>query len=494
MVHRSPIIVLGGLFILGSVLVAAPVHGDEVDDYVRATMKEQKIPGLSIAIVRDREPVRVQGYGLANIELEVPVTRDTIFQTGSVGKQFTAAGILLLAEDGNLKLDDPLALHFPSAPATWHPITIRHLLTHTSGLKDYGEEEIDFRRDYTEKELLEIAWKVPLEFEPGTQWSYSNTGYMVLGILTSKLAGMHWSKFQKQRIFEPLGMATARVISESDIVENRADGYEKNEEGELQNQEWVAPALNTLADGAVYVTARDMVAWDAALRERKLLSEASYDEWWTPVSLGDGITFPYGFGWSLNEQRGRRLIEHGGSWQGFRAAIARYVEDGLTVVVLANAAGTPTEAIAHEIAGIVDDDLRLPDPDTPGDDPDPQRTARLEGVLKAWSEWRTTPDMGRGLAATASGSVRESYGRWRTGDQLAKMKSFSWLADDDLSSRPMELRGETVTRIVHYVLATLDARRVYRFYLTADGKVADFGSERRSLTAPGLADMQPLAN
>jgi CubicO group peptidase (beta-lactamase class C family) len=467
------------LIILGWALVAAPVHGDEVDDFVRATMEELKIPGLSIAIVRDGEPVRAQGYGLANVELEVSVTPDTIFQTGSVGKQFTAAGILLLAEDGKLKLDDPLALHFPSAPAAWHRITIRHLLTHTSGLKDYGEEEIDFRRDYTEKELLEIDWKVPLEFEPGSQWSYSNTGYMILGILTSKLADMHWSEFQKQRIFEPAGMTVTRVISESEIVKNRADGYEKNEEDELRNQEWVAPTLNTLADGAVYVTARDMAAWDAALRERKLLSEASYDAWWTPVSLGDGITFPYGFGWSLNEQRGRRLIEHGGSWQGFRAAIARYVEDGLTVVVLANAAGTPTEAIAHEIAGIVDDDLRLPDPDAPGADPNPQRTARLEGLLKAWSEWRTTPEMGRGLAATASGSVRESHGRWRTGDQLAKKKSFTWLGDDDLGSRSMERRGETVTRIAHYALVTEDARRVYRFYLTADGKVADFGSERR---------------
>jgi len=477
--HHSPIFVYSGLFALLCVLVAAPAHGDEVDDYVLATMEELKIPGLSIAIVQDGKPARLQGYGLANVELEVPVTPDTIFQTGSVGKQFTAAGILLLAEEGQLRLDDPLALHFPSAPAPCHRITIRHLLTHTSGLKDYGEDEIDFRRDYTEKELLEIDWNVPLEFEPGTQWSYSNTGYTILGILTSKLADMHWSEFQKQRIFEPAGMTTARVISESDIVKNRADGYHRDKEGKLQNQEWVAPTLNTLADGAVYVTVRDMVAWDAALRERRLLSEKSYDAWWTPVSLGDGITYPYGFGWSLEEQRGRRLIEHGGSWQGFRAAIARYVEDGLTVIVLANLAGTPTEAIAHEIAGIVDDDLRLPDPEVPGVDPDPQRTARLEALLKAWSEWRTTPEMGRGLAATASGSTREAYGRWRTGDVLKKKKSFSWLGDDDLESRPMERRGETVTRIAHYALVTEDARRVYRFYFTADGTVADFGAEQR---------------
>jgi len=477
--HRSPGILRGGLLILGCALVAAPVCSDEVDDFVRATMEKHKTPGIAIAIVRDGEPARVQGYGLANIELEVPVTPATIFQTASVGKQFTAAGILALAEEGKLKLDDPLALHFPSTPATWHRITIRHLLTHTSGISDSSDHLYDELRDYTEEEHLEISLKLPLEFAPGSQWSYCNTGYIILGILTSKLTDMHWSAFLKQRILEPAGMTTARVISESDIIKNRADGYERNEDGELRNQEWVPPSDNTLADGSLYVTARDMVAWDAALRERRLLSEASYDAWWTPVSLGDGITYPYGFGWSLSEQRGRRLIEHGGSWQGFRSAIARYVDDKLTVVVLANAAGTPTEAIAHEIAGMLDDDLRLPDPKAPGVDPDLQRTARLEDVLQAWAESRATPEMGRGLAATASGSNREAFDRRRTGRLLKNKKSFYWLEDDDLGSSSLERLGETVTRIAHYALVTENARRVYSFYLTADGKVADFGAQRR---------------
>jgi len=476
--HRSPSIWRSGLLILGCALVAAPVCSDEVDDFVRATMEEREIPGIAIAIVRDGEPARVQGYGLANIELEVPVTPETIFQTASVGKQFTAAVILLLAEEGKLKLDDPLALHFPSTPATWHRITIRHLLTNTSGISDSSDHLYE-QRDYTEREHLEISWKLPLEFAAGSQWGYSNTGYLILGILASELTGMHWSEFLKQRIFEPAGMTTARVISESDIIKNRADGYERNADGELRNQKWIPPSDNTLADGSLYVTARDMVAWDAALRERRLLSEASYDAWWTPVSLGDGITYPYGFGWELTEQRGRRLIEHGGSWQGFRSAIARYVEDKLTVVVLANAAGSPTETIAHEIAGMVDDDLRLPDPRTPGVDPDPQRTARLEDILQAWAEGRATPEMGRGLAATASGSARESFSRRRTGRLLERKKSFSWLEDDDLGSSSLEWSGETVTRIAHYAFVTEDARLVYRFYLTADGKVADFGSERR---------------
>jgi CubicO group peptidase (beta-lactamase class C family) len=465
--------------ILISLAAGTSAHADAVDDYVRAAMEEQRIPGVSIAIVKDGEPVKLQGYGLANVELGAPATADTIYQSGSVGKQFTAAGILLLAEDGKLGLEDRLSRHFPSGPAGWHRVRVRHLLTHTSGLKDYGEDEIDFRRDYTEAELLQVAMKVPLEFEPGTQWSYSNTGYTVLGLLTSKLAGKHWSEFLEERLFGPLGMTTARVISESEIVTGRADGYELGEDKALRNQEWVAPTLNSLADGALYFTVRDLVAWDTALRERQFLKPASFEAWWTPVALTGESSYPYGFGWDISEQRGRRLIEHGGSWQGFRAAIARYVEDGLTVAVLANLADARPEAIAHEVAGIVVEALRLPDPGEGRTDPVPGRTDRLRAVLTAWAESGTLPQMGRGLAATASGSAREAFGRKRTSDRLAALKSFSWLAADDLESRPLDWRGETVTAIAHYLLETADARYAYRFYLTGDGRVADFSSERR---------------
>jgi len=465
--------------LLFATLCPGSASADAVDDLVRAAMQKQKIPGLALAIVKGGELVRAQGYGLANVEHDVPVTADTIFQSGSLGKQFTAAGILLLAEEGKLRLDDPLALHFPGAPAGWHRIRVRHLLSHTSGLKDYGDDEIDLRRDYTEDELLEIAMRIPLEFEPGTQWSYSNTGYMLLGILTSKLSGKHWSEFQRERVFLPAGMQTARVISESDIVKNRAAGYQRGKDAELENQDWVAPSLNRLADGALYFTVKDLAAWDLTLTRRGLLKPESYAAWWTPVALSDGSSYPYGFGWSLDEQRGRRLIEHGGSWQGFRAAIARYVEDGVTVAVLANIAGAQPETIAHDVAGLVVAALRLPDPENARADPDSGRGRRLKGVLEAWAAFKVNADMGRGLAATASGSAREAGGRRATAGRLEKLTRFAWLDDDDLSARPVERRGETVTRIAHYVLETKDRRFAYRFYLTADGRVADFSAEAR---------------
>jgi CubicO group peptidase (beta-lactamase class C family) len=460
-------------------LLALPVGADDVDDYVARVMEKERIPGVSIAVVKDGRLVRAQGYGLANVELDVKATADTVYQSGSVGKQFTAAGILLLAEDARLALDDRLSKHFPGGPAAWHRISIRHLLTHTSGLKDYGDDELDYRRDYSEEELLKVMMKLPLEFEPGTQWSYSNSGYLVLGLLTSKLAGKHWGEFQAERIFQPLGMATTRVISEKDIVKNRAAGYTLNDKRVLKNQDWVSPSLNTCADGALYFTVKDLAAWEAALHERRLLKPESFEAWWTPVALADGTTYQYGFGWGIGEQRGERLIGHTGSWQGFQTAIERYVDRGLTIIALANLAQASPGTMALEIAGLLDPALKLPDASRTEADPDPGRAAKLRSLLQAWADSRPAPEMAKGLRQTQSGSAREAGDRARTGERLRTLTAFRYLGADDLARKPLAWRGESVTRIVHYALDSKDARHAYRFYLTKDGRVVDFDSEER---------------
>ncbi len=349
------------LWAIGS-LGTAPLAGDAIDDLVGAAMERQKIPGLSLAVCARGEVLRAQGFGFANLEHRVPATPETVYQSGSVGKQFTAAGILLLAEDSRLALDDPLTRHFRGAPRSWRGITIRHLLHHTSGLADYTERDLDLRRDYTEEELLRLAYRLPHDFPPGSRWSYSNTGYMLLGILIGRLAGEHWGEFLASRIFRPLGMASTRVISEADIVLHRAAGYVLDESGALRNQEWVAPSLNTLADGALYLTVLDLCRWDAALYESGLLSAASLAAWVSPAPLAGGGSHPYGFGWVLSEQRGRPLFEHGGGWQGFRAHIARYVEHQRTVVVLTNLGDAEPGDIAHQVAGALEPALRLADP------------------------------------------------------------------------------------------------------------------------------------
>jgi CubicO group peptidase (beta-lactamase class C family) len=337
---------------LGSVCAVAQDISSKVDDYIASEMKAEHIPGLSLAVVKNGTIVKLKGYGFANLEHMVPVHPDTIFQSGSVGKQFTAAGVLMLVEQGKVGLDDPIGKYFENAPAAWKDIKVRNLLSHTSGIPDYeSAHSLDLRKDYTEDELLKFAERLPLDFAPGTKWRYSNTGYVLLGILIHKVTGQFYGDFLREHIWLPLGMDSTRIISESDIVPNRADGY-RNVKGEWKHQEWVAPMLNTTADGSLYLTAIDMVKWDAALRARKLLKPESYDVWWTPMKLSDGSLSHYGFGWFLESAGSEKLIEHTGQWQGFMSQISRYVDEDLTVIVFANLDVADTKKIAHAVAEI----------------------------------------------------------------------------------------------------------------------------------------------
>jgi CubicO group peptidase (beta-lactamase class C family) len=341
----------GCLFAMLATSVFAQSNSDnllsaKVDQAVTQLMHEQKIPGTSLAVIRDGRVIKATGYGLANVELNVPVTPQSIFQSGSIGKQFTAAAVMMLVEDGKVGLDDSITKYFPEAPPAWKPITIRHLLTHTSGLPDvWGETQqdeyskgiVDSRRDYTEDDLLQRYVKLQPEFQPGDKWVYCNTGYQLLGFLIHRLTGKFHGDFIRERIFQPLGMDTARTISEADIVPNRSSGYVMVK-GELKNQEWIAPSLNTTADGAYYMTVLDLAKWDASLYTEKLLKKSSLDQMWTPAKLNSGKTYPdpYGFGWQINNANGHRVVWHAGGNQGFFVIISRYLDDRLTIVALTN--------------------------------------------------------------------------------------------------------------------------------------------------------------
>ncbi|MGH9780958.1 MAG: serine hydrolase domain-containing protein [Candidatus Acidiferrales bacterium] len=331
-------------------------HADKVDGYVLQAMHAQKIPGLALAVVRDGKIVKAKGYGLADIELNVPVMPQTVFESGSIGKQFAATAVMMLVEEGKIGLDDKITKYFPDAPATWRDITVRNLLSHTSGIKNYTDgKEVNYRKDYTEGELLKMAESTPLDFPPGTGWNYSNTGYVVLGILIHKVTGEFYGGFLQQRIFRPLRMNTTRIISERDIIPNRASGYQLVK-GQWKNQDWVSPSLNTTADGSLYFSVLDLAKWDAALYTGKLLRRASLDQMWTIAKLDNGRPNKgdYGFGWFIHTVNGHRLIEHGGSWQGFTNIISRYVNDKLTVIVLTNldSAHSNPGKIAHGVAGL----------------------------------------------------------------------------------------------------------------------------------------------
>jgi CubicO group peptidase (beta-lactamase class C family) len=323
---------------------------DVVDNYVRAEMTKQRIPGLALLVSRGGQVIRAQGYGLANVELQVPVKPETIFQSGSVGKQFTATAVMMLVEEGKIGLEDPLTKYFPDAPPSWKKVTIRELLSHTAGFTDYPKS-FDMRRDYTEAEQLKIVESIPLAFAPGTSWSYSNLGFLTLGILIHKITGEFYGDFLQERIFRPLDMQTTRIISEADIVPNRSAGY-RLVKGELKNQEWVSPTVNTTADGSLYFSITDLAKWDAALYTEKLLKRSSLDEMWTVAKLSNGRpnSGHYGFGWFVATKNGHWVVEHEGAWQGFETQISRYVDDKLTVVVLTNLEDARPEVLADRVA------------------------------------------------------------------------------------------------------------------------------------------------
>lgn len=313
-------------------------------------MQRQHIPGLSLLVSRGGKIVRAEGFGLANVELQVPVEPETIFQSGSVGKQFTATAVVMLVEEGKIGLDDPLTKYFADAPASWKDVTVRELLSHTAGFRDYPKD-FDFRKDWTEEEELKLIESIPLAYSPGTKWEYSNLGYVTLGILIHRVTGEFYGDFLQQRIFQPLGMTTTRIINEADIIPNRSAGY-RLVKGELKNQEWVSPVVNTTADGSLYFSVLDLAKWDAALYTEKLLKRSSLNLMWTPVKLknGEPNKGDYGFGWVIEQRAGHRCISHDGSWQGFETAIARYVDDQLTVVALTNLAGADPEKITRHVA------------------------------------------------------------------------------------------------------------------------------------------------
>jgi CubicO group peptidase (beta-lactamase class C family) len=333
--------------------------GPAVDRYLTAEMQRQHIPGMSLAVVRGGAPIYVKGYGVATLEHRVPTGPGTVYQIGSIGKQFTAVAVMMLANEHKLDLDDPLSKYLPEIPPGWHAVTLRLMLNHQSGIAELDSQTrhlLDHTRDYTDAQLIDAASSQPLDFEPGTDVSYSDTGYVLLGIVINRVAGMFYGDLLQQKVFAPLGMTHTRVISDADIVLDRASGYEMSDSGTLRNQSYVSPALNRTADGSLYSTVTDLIKWDRALYGDSVLPQAELTRMWSvdPHRNGQRPLYHYGYGWENNRLRRQRLVEYDGNWQGFQAVMSRYVDRRLTVILLTNLSLCRTERLAHTVAGLVD--------------------------------------------------------------------------------------------------------------------------------------------
>ena len=346
---RDPITVRATSRVLAITLLAlvssASALADAVDDFVRAQMKSAHIPGVAIAVIKDGRPVKVRGYGFSNIELETPVTPDSVFSIGSLSKQIIAVATLKLIEEGRLSLDDRAVKVLENAPAGWNGITVRHLLTHTSGLVN---ESPGFNRlrPQSDADVIKSAYDVPLVFPTGEKYQYSNLGYFVLAEIVAKVSGQSWPVFVQECIFSPLGMTASGIVDAALVVPHRVNGYVYRN-GQYQN----APALLALRpSGALRSSLNDMLKWDAALTNATILPQQMLDAMWTPAVLRDGSRYPYGFGFQIESYGSHRAISHGGSLNGFRNAYLRLPDDKVSILVLTNSDNASPNTIAAHIA------------------------------------------------------------------------------------------------------------------------------------------------
>lgn len=316
----------------------------------------QAVPGASVVVVRDGQVVLRRAYGMADLERRVAATPETDYRLASVSKQFTATAIMLLAKDGRLRYDQPIRDFLPELPAATRDVTVRNLLNHTSGLVDYEDLIPDSRTTQLNDNdvLAYLAAKDSLYFAAGTQYRYSNSGYVLLGMIVARAAGMSLPAFLRARIFEPLGMrASVMHVEGSDTVPHRAFGYSPQGGGFIQTDQSVTSA--TLGDGGIYTNVDDMVRWDAALAQATLVDTATLTLATTPPPLPAGATTEYGFGWFVDTYRGERRWRHTGETSGFRNAILRFPNRRLTIVILTNRSSGEPQAMAERIA-----DLLLP--------------------------------------------------------------------------------------------------------------------------------------
>jgi CubicO group peptidase (beta-lactamase class C family) len=344
--HVYPLLCGVVLPLLASSLPAQTAR-DTTDRFVAAEMARLHVPGAAVAVVRGGKVVKAQGYGMADLENDVAVTPQTVFKIGSVSKQFFATGIMLLAQDGKLTVDDPVSKHVPGTPESWQPITLRHFLTHTSGVIREGPA---FNPSSLQPDSIVIrsAFPAPLVFPVGSKWQYCNVCYFTLADIIARISGKPWDAFLTERVFVPLGMTATRTTTLKELVPHRARGYVWRDDRYVNADELVA----LRPSGAFLSTVLDLAKWDAALYQDRVLSAATREAMWTPATLADGKRHGYGFGWTLDSLDGHWRVHHGGSLPGFRAEMARFPKDSLTVIVLTNGDGARPDAIAAGVARI----------------------------------------------------------------------------------------------------------------------------------------------
>jgi CubicO group peptidase (beta-lactamase class C family) len=451
-------------------LAAQPPAFDGVDDYVRAQMKEQRIPGLALAIVRNGQVVKATGYGVGDVDNDVPVTADTVFEVASITKQFTATLIMMLVEERKLRLDDKLVTFLTDPPAAWKDITICHLLTHTGGLAPLGNDfkSAVWRTRMSTAALYEAAKQDPMGGAPGERFSYSDVGYFLLGMVIEKVTGQRYGAALSQRILQPLQMTSSRMLDQLRPLKHLARGYTLYRDPAANGVETLVNIRRVVdvelaSHYGLFSTVLDLAKWDASLYTEKVLKRSSLEQMWSPARLQGGSNDGYGFGWELFQRRGHKLVGHSGITGTYLLSVPGR---GLTVIVLTNlglwgpgeSRGANPQKIAFEIAEMVEPELAL----KPMEDRDPDVTQKVRTVFMTFGD-------GPVDSALVSPRVAKEFAEILEGIRRLKQR-FGTLQSIELVDRYDDSRG----RVFLYRMKSATMSTVFIVHVDPRGTITRF--------------------
>ena len=336
-------------------LLAEIPQKDEIDK-VFAKFDKPNVPGASLGIIQDGKLIYARGYGMANLEYDIPNDAKSVFRIGSTSKQFTAACIVLLSQKGKLSLTDTLDKFFPDFPDYAKEVTVQHLLNHTSGIRDYLTLAAlkGFRADEYYEDADVMQWLVSqqnINFKPGEEFLYSNSGYWLLGQIVNKVAEMNMSEFAEKEMFKPLGMSNTHFHNDHNrIIKNRASGYSPKGENTFEIN---MTTLNMIGDGGIFTTIEDILLWDQAYYQSEVLNKDFWDLMTKQGKLNNSNTLDYASGLFIDEYKGLKIISHGGAFVGFRAELLRFPEQHMSVALFANRGDANPSSMAFQVADII---------------------------------------------------------------------------------------------------------------------------------------------
>ncbi len=466
--------VFGALLFLTSFihpLQALPAPGagqtGSLDKFIAVQIRERKIPGLSVAVIRDGKVLKSSGYGFANLELKVPATKDTVYEIGSISKQFAAEAVMLLVDDGNLDLDDPITKYLPAnAPDIWRKITVRNLLNHTSGLKDWTEiNDFSYRREYSAEEFIDLVRSFPLQFQPGENWLYSNTNLPLIGIIVERAGGRSFENYVTERIIKPLNLPSIRFKHQEDVVADRATGYVLRNDA-WKNGEPFRPKV-IAASGGILANAVDLARWWEAVLKARVVKQSSLDQMLSPAKLKDGRTVAHGFAFFTDVFNGHKVIQHFGSTVGGFGSIVRYYpKEHIALAVIGNLedGGFGSEYIAKRLA-----DFYIPGAFVGGmkeaKDSFPNQTQTHLQILKSVADSKSSDSVSTSYTAR----VPETF-RKQLGENLKQMRAFTYLGKETITSDHFVL-DPILVEVFHYKMTLAHGTVYYHFRMNKEGKV-----------------------